>query len=456
MASRNLLLPNILFILSDDQGCWAMHCAGNLEIKTPHLDRLAVTGMRFENFFCVSPVCSPARASILTGRIPSQHGVHDWLRAGNSSVETERGGRLTQYLKDQPAYSDYLAQAGYVCGISGKWHLGDSHHPQKNFSFWEVHATGGGPYYNAQVIHDGQVRQEPAYITQYITDHAMRFLEQQKDHDRPFYLGVHYTAPHSPWDRDNHPHDLYDDYFQNCPFDSIPLEPMHPWQIDSAPHGYSEESRRPILSGYFSAVTAMDLNIGRILDWLEQHGLRENTLVIFTGDNGMNMGHHGIFGKGNGTFPMNMYDTSVKVPLLISRPGSVPQGVVNHDLLSHYDLFPTLLDTLDLDNPQADHLPGRSFAPLLRGGSLDARQHVVVFDEYGPVRMIRSRQWKYIHRYPYGPHELYDLEGDPGERTSRIDDPLCQEQVRSQPVVHPMLGGDAPGQDGSACRRTHR
>lgn len=419
MASRNSDQPNILFILTDDQGAWAMGCAGNREIRTPNLDRLAATGIRFESFFCVSPVCSPARASILTGRIPSQHGIHDWLRGGNTTSE----GALIEYLAGQPGYTDTLAQAGYTCGFSGKWHMGDSHHPQKGFTYWETHATGGGPYYGAPMVHAGESYQEPAYVTDKITDNALVFLEQQVGADAPFYLGVHYTAPHSPWDRDNHPKDLYDDYFENCPFDSTPRLPMHPWQITSAPYGRDEATRRAILSGYFTAVTAMDANVGRLIDWLEAHGLRENTLIVFTGDNGMNMGHHGIYGKGNGTFPLNMFDTSVKVPVLMSRPAALPEGVVNGDLLSHYDILPTLLDYVGLPNPQAQTLPGLSFAPLLRGESLADREHVVVFDEYGPVRMIRNREWKYVHRHPYGPHEFYDLVNDPDEAHNLIDSP---------------------------------
>ena len=117
--------PNVIVILTDDQGYWALGCAGNEEIRTPNLDRLAASGTRFENFFCVSPVCSPARASLLTGRIPSHHGVHDWLRGGNAKVDHENHG-LIEYLKDQPGYTDFLSQQGYVCGLSGKWHLGDT------------------------------------------------------------------------------------------------------------------------------------------------------------------------------------------------------------------------------------------------------------------------------------------------------------------------------------------
>jgi arylsulfatase A-like enzyme len=429
MASRAQGRPNVLFVLTDDQGYWAMGCAGNSEMRTPNLNRLARTGIRFDNFFCASPVCSPARASLLTGRIPSQHGVHDWIRAGNSTVERERDGQLVEYLKGLTGYSDVLAAHGYRCGMSGKWHLGDSHHPQKGFSFWEVHAKGGGPYYDAPMIHEGQVYSPPGYVTDVITDNALRFLNGQADQDTPFYLSVHYTAPHSPWDRHNHPNALYDDYYANCPFKSTPQEPMHAWQINSAPYGMDDTSRRAILSGYFAAVTAMDANLGRLIDWLEDQGLRENTLVFFTSDNGMNMGHHGIYGKGNGTFPQNMYDTSVKVPALFSRPGHLPEDVVEEGLYSHYDFLPTLLDYLGFECPQADSLPGTSFAGLLCGEACEGREEVVVYDEYGPVRMIRSRTHKYVHRYPYGPHEFYDLVGDPEERVNLIDSAGHQTQI---------------------------
>lgn len=433
MSSRESNRPNILFVLTDDQGYWAMGNAGNPEIRTPNLDQLAQTGIRFDSFFCVSPVCSPARASLLTGRIPSQHGVHDWIRAGNARTDTHRGGRLIEYLKGLTGYTDVLAANGYRCAMSGKWHMGDSHHAQKGFGYWKVHATGGGPYYGAPMIEgqDEDVVHQKGYVTDVITDQALHFLDAQASDDAPFYLSVHYTAPHSPWDRDNHPDDLYDEYRAQCVFDSLPREPMHPWQINSAPYGRDEETRRDILSGYFAAVTAMDANLGRLLDWLEAQGLRENTLIFFTSDNGMNMGHHGIYGKGNGTFPQNMYDTSVKVPALFSRPGYLPQGEVESGLYSHYDFMPTLLDYLDLDCPDPEHLPGQSFAPLLQGEACPERDSVVVYDEYGPVRMIRTSELKYVHRYPYGPHEFYDLMTDPDEQRNLIDDPARQGQIQA-------------------------
>jgi len=429
MASNDPSRPNVLVVLTDDQGHWALGCAGNDEIRTPNLDRLAETGTRFTNFFCASPVCSPARASLLTGRIPSQHGVHDWLRAGNSTVERDRDGRLVEYLKGVRCYTDILADNGYACALSGKWHLGDSHHAQKGLRFLDVHAKGGGPYYNAPMVRDGVVRSEPRYVTDAITDTALDFLNGQAGRDEPFYLSVHYTAPHSPWGREHHPKDIYDDYHDNCPFRSTPVEPMHPCQIKTS-YGRDEAERRAILSGYFAAVTAMDGNVGRIVAWLEEKGLRENTLIFFTSDNGMNMGHHGVYGKGNGTFPQNMYDTSVKVPAILSRPGRAPEGKVEEALLSHLDFMPTLLDYLGMENPEAGDLPGRSFAPLLRGDTIAGREAVVIHDEYGPVRMARTREWKYVHRYPYGPHELYDLANDPDERNNLFGDEQHRRRAR--------------------------
>jgi choline-sulfatase len=425
LGSRDAARPNILFILSDDQGCWAMGCAGNREVGTPNLDRLAASGVRFDSFFCASPVCSPARASILTGRIPSRHGVHDWIRAGNTTAqhEPERGGQLIEYLEGQPGYTDYLAAAGYVCGISGKWHLGDSHHAQKSLSFWEVHAKGGGPYYNAPMIRDGEVYEEPRYVTDVITDNALRFLEERKQSASPFYLSVHYTAPHSPWERQHHPAELFDGYYDGCPFDSVPdgLTPPEWAQRLTIPVD-DAETRRVYLSGYFAAITAMDSNTGRLLDWLEANDLRTDTLVCFMSDNGMNMGHHGVYGKGNATLPLNMFEESVKVPFLVSRPGRVRAAAVVSGLLSQYDVMPTLLDYVGVENPDAGDLPGRSFARTLRGEDETGQECVFVFDEYGPVRMVRTREWKYVHRYPDGPHELYHLSDDPGERTNLIGD----------------------------------
>jgi arylsulfatase A-like enzyme len=179
---------------------------------------------------------------------------------------------------------------------------------------------------------------------------------------------------------------------------------------------------RESLKGYFAAITALDLNVGRILEKLEQLGLRENTLVVFSSDNGYSCGHHGFWHKGNGTFPLNMYENSVKVPFIMSQPGRIPQGQNAGAMVSQYDFMPTLLDYLGMEVPDDSMSPGRTFVPALLGETNDAQDEVVIFDEYGPVRMIRTQEWKYVHRYPYGPHELYDLVNDPGERKNLVDD----------------------------------
>ena len=431
--------PNVVFILTDDQGAWAMGCAGNSDVQTPNLDRIAATGTRFENFFCVSPVCSPARASLLTGRLPSQHGVHDWIRSGN--IDADRLNTDIQnhpqfrdelkpvdYLAGHTAYTDILAANDYRLGLSGKWHLGDNARARRGFSHWFTIAQGGCHYDNPPVVRNGEIGFEGRYVTDLITEEALTFLDAQERGEQPFYLSVHYTAPHTPWGREEHPAEVWDLY-GDCAFDATPDKPLHPWQIRSCEHGTGER-RKELLRGYYTAITAMDRGVGRLLDKLEVMGLREDTFVFFTSDNGMNAGHHGIWGKGNGTFPLNMFDTSVKVPGLASMPGRIPAGRVCADLLSHYDFAPSLLEFLGIDDKLPGDLPGHSFAPLLDGTEGGPERPVVVFDEYGPVRMIRTREWKYVHRYPYGPHELYDLGTDPGEEVNLFSDKGHEERIQ--------------------------
>ena len=430
-------MTNVLFILTDDQGPWAMGCAGNDEIRTPHLDRLAASGARFSHFFCSSPVCSPSRASFLTGRIPSQHGVHDWIREGNVGDDT------AAYLEGEIAYTDVLAGRGWDCALSGKWHLGHSQLVQHGFSHWYTHQRGGGDYNLPEMIRDGELLTEQGYVTHLITDDALVYLDRRADAidsapagdpPPPFYLSVHYTAPHSPWT--GHPQDIVDSY-EGCSFDSCPQEPIHPWAIG---HGLTEGSlgNREHLKGYFAAVTAMDADVGRLLDKLEKRNLRDDTLVVFVSDNGFSCGHHGFWGKGNGTFPLNMYENSVTVPFLISQPGRIEAGTVVDDLHNAYDVFPTLLDYLHVDMPDDGmDRPGRSFVSTLDGSgratttASQGHDAIVVdggepgrpeYAEYGASRMVRTRRWKYVDRGAELPAELYDLTEDPDERTNLAED----------------------------------
>ena len=399
---------NILFILSDDQGPWAAGCYGNREIRTPNIDRIADTGIRFDRFFCASPVCSPSRASFLTGQMPSHHGIHDWIREGN------HGDQAATYLEGQTAYTDLLSRNGWTCGISGKWHLGKSDLPQHGFSHWFVHEKGGGPYNNAPMIRNGELFEAPGYVTNVITDDGLEFIDAHAGDPNPFYLSVHYTAPHSPWT--GHPQDIVDSY-DDCLFESCPQEEKHPWA-----GGLSNcLGDREMLKGYFAAVTAMDIDVGLLLDRLESHGIRDDTLVVFTSDNGFSCGQQGFWGKGNGTYPLNMYENSIRIPFVASHPNRIEAGRTTEAMVSSIDFMPTLLEYAGLTVP--GNLPGQSFAKLLDGRADRARESVVIYDEYGSTRMARTEDWKYVHRYPDGPHELYDLRYDPGELANRVEDP---------------------------------
>ena len=402
--------PNIVFILSDDQGWWSLGCTGNKEIITPNIDKLAQEGMRFDNFFCASPVCSPARASLLTGCIPSQHGIHDYLRHN-----TEEQSSI-EYLSGQYSYSQALADAGYDCALTGKWHMGASAIPQQGFTHWFCHRSGGGPYYGAPIYKNGVLYHEKEYVTDAITDDALEYLDSRQGKEQPFLLYIGYTAPHSPW-LNNHPKE-YTDLYKDCPFDSVPHLPKPEYRHPDSIYLTEEvaKNERENLIGYYASITAMDANIGRVLNRLDMLGMSENTLVVFTSDNGFSCGHHGFWGKGNATFPINMYEESVKVPFIARHPNRIPAGIVCDALISAYDFMPTLLEYVGI--PCTDHTPrpGVSFANALEGKPFMQHEEVVVMDEYGPNRMIRGKRFKYVTRYPYGPDELYDLQQDPDEK----------------------------------------
>lgn len=422
---------NIVFILSDDQGIWAAGCYGNTEIRTPNIDRIASTGVRFENFFTTIPVCSASRASFLTGRIPSQHGVHDFLTG-----KADMGPDAKSFLDDEICYTDILSENDWTCGLSGKWHLGNSALSQHGFSHWFAHPHGAGKYVDQKMVRNGELDVAPGYVTHAITDDALAFIEDHAGDVNPFYLSVHYTAPHSPWT--GHPQDIVDTY-SDCPFESCPQEDPHRWaiipseldpnQADPTTLGLSNNlGNRESLKGYFAAVTAMDLDVGRILDKLEEKGLRERTLVVFVSDNGYSCGHHGFWGKGNGTNPINMYENSIKVPFVASHPGTIRPGIVQSAMVASHDFMPTLLEYVDLPMPDTN-LPGRSFLSALKGEQDAGRDEVVIYDEYGYCRMIRTEDRKYVHRYPDGPNELYDLVSDPDERENLVDDPAQSVRV---------------------------
>lgn len=457
--------PNIIMVLTDDQGYWSLGSYGNKEVISPNLDRLAKEGLKFEHCYCTSPVCSPARASIMTGKMPSQHGVLDWLGGGaidkseckdikinhkqswiyladqsgnrdeipeNEEITFEKTATYQRYmnfergdidfLEGQETFAEILNKRGYHCGLSGKWHLGTARNPHKGFEFWEPIIKGGTNYMQGTFFKDGKPVVKEGYVTDLITDEAIRFISRAEK-EEPFFLSVNYNAPHDPWMREDQPKDLMDLY-ETCSFDSYPDEPMHENQVAKRTRPKTEEERREFQQVYYACITGMDRGVGKILKCLEEQGKLDDTIIIFTADNGMNMGHHGIWGKGNGTFPINMYETSVKVPCIIYGKKFIHSPGEVKTLISHYDLFPTILELAGLAQDEIAELtkalPGTSILPIMNGSKDKIREDVVIYDEYGPSRMVRTEDYKLIYRTPFGPHELYDLRKDPDERENLI------------------------------------
>lgn len=417
--------PNILFILADDMGQWAAGTYGNPEIFTPNIDRLAEEGVKFTNAFCNTPVCSASRTSYFTGRLPSQHGVHDWINGGNGCGDTG-----IDYTYHELAYTDILAKESYTCGISGKYHLGDQQKPQHSFQHWFVHQRGGGSYIEPAMVHDLQCVVYKDYITDLITDNAIEFLHNHTKDPQPFYLSVHYTSPHSPYVGEDglaenmHPKEIVALY-DNASFVSCPQEPRSPYAL-SWNSGLTDEclGNRECLKGYYAAVTAMDLNIGRMLNTLKMLGLDENTLVVFSSDHGFNAGHHGLWGKGNAAYPINMFDTSLRIPMIWRHTGVIKPGIED-SIVQVIDVAPTILDYAGNSSfPSLANVPGESFADLLLDPSKrNSRTDRTIYGEYGQTRYARlNGTKKYITRLT-GHIELYDLDKD-AEETNNLLGPF--------------------------------
>lgn len=412
---------NVLLMQTDDHAQWALHCYGTKELRTPSLDHLAATGVRMRNAFTPSPMCSPARASLWTGRIPSQHGLHNALEEHFPEV------RSVPWLAGERTLAHYFRDAGYATGLSGKWHLGrGDYQSHQGFDYWFSQSL---PLFRADDFRSpwpAPAADRTSLTRQNhhaIVDHAIDFL-RQRDQGRPFFLYVGFFATHSPWR--GHAERLVEQY-RDATFSDIPDDATYPFGMMSGESLLSSRSDpRETRAQYYASVSEIDEQVGRIMDELESQGLADDTLVVYTSDHGLNQGHHGVWGKGMGTMPYNMLEESIRIPMILSHPGILMRDIARDEMVTHLDLFQTILDhagiAIDDDERAKRRYPGRSFRPLLRG---DARVQWPdrVFAELGLVRMVRTRDHKLVRRYPDGPHELFDLARDPRETRSFFDDP---------------------------------
>ena len=417
--------PNILVFLSDDHAQWMQQSYGNSEAHTPNMARIAGNGVRMTNAFTTCPVCSPARASFFTGRVPSQHGIHDWI-----NEPTDASPYAT--LKNQVLISELMKKAGYHTGLVGKWHCGDDKIPHPGFDYWFSFWKGQYPHVGEQTLSDNGKQITPTgFQSTLFTDRALGFLrDHYKDSrvkEQPFFLYVSYTDTHSP--HTGMPDDLVAQY-KDATFRDIPKEQF------LKVHGTAERPLEAPLKDnekrrqYYAAASAIDREVGRILDELQSMGVLDDTLVVYTADHGLNCGQHGIWEKGNATVPQNFFEESIRIPCALSwTHGGIQRNLESNLAVNHCDLFQTLLEVADAapdsQTRQTINSPGRSYLSQLRGEA-EVSWGDSVFCEYGNARMLRKNGYKLILRYAYQgisfPHELYDLKADPRETTNLYAD----------------------------------
>ena len=461
--------PNIIFIMSDDHDARAISCYGQGVNKTPNIDRIAREGMKFSNCFVTNSICGPSRAVILTGKY--------------SHVNGFMVNEYTKFDPDQQTVAKLLQQSGYQTAVVGKWHLGSA--PQ-GFDYWKI-LPGQGDYYNPDFIEMGEQKHEEGYVTDLITDSALQWL-QQRDPDKPFFLMYQHKAPHRNWmppikylnKYDDvtipEPETFWDDYrtrsraaheqkmtiakhltefdlklvdidairqkkkeeltYDEEKYVRLTGEQQAAW--DAAYKPKNEAFRKANLQGkdlvrwkyqryikdYLRCVDSVDENVGRVLDYLDENGLADNTIVVYTSDQGFYLGEHGWFDK------RFIYETSLHMPFIIRYPREIKAGATSDALVSNLDFAETFLDFAGLPIP--GDMQGRSFRPILQGRTpSDWRRsfyyHYYEYPGWHYVKQhygVRTHRFKLIHfYYDIDAWEMYDLKKDPNELNNIYGDP---------------------------------
>ena len=444
---RSTARPNLLFIMTDDHAAHAISAYGSRVNQTPNLDRIADNGVRMDAAFCTNAICTPSRASILTGTYNHVNHV--------TTLDTPLDNSLW-------TFPQALQDAGYATGLIGKWHLGHGpDHDPVGFDFWRV-LPGQGHYHNPVMIEqDGGILERGGYVTDLITDDSIEFIDEHAD--QPFALFCHHKAPHRTWEPAARHFTMYDDVDIPEPHtfrDDLEGRPevikamrMHMMDLDPVtdlnavvPDGLSEDEEiawryQRYMRRYLGVIAAVDESIGRLLDHLEERGILDNTIVVYTSDQGFFLGDHGWFDK------RLMYEESLRMPLLIQYPNRIRPGSTSDDIVVNVDFGPTLLDLMGVEIP--DNVQGRSFAPILDGDTPDDWPESMYYRywmhrdaahncpaHYG----VRTKTHKLICYYndplgqlgAHGPTdpiewELYDLVADPYEVDNVIDDPAYRE-----------------------------
>jgi len=406
--------PNIVFVLMDDLRWDALGIAGHPFVKTPNIDRIGREGVQFLNNFTTTPLCSPSRASFLTGQFVHTHGVLDNTNHNELSHKLVTSGV-------------HLQKAGYDTGYMGKWHMGMDSSPRPGWNRW-ISFRGQGRYDDPILNIDGKEETVPGYVTDIFTRNAVDFIRAQRS--KPFLLYVAHKAVHGPFTPAARHKDLFANENIRRPAsaqDTLEGKPMLQRKVgDLPPLKPGMGSPDDLIRNQMRCLTAVDEGVGQMYKALEETKQLDNTVFIFASDNGYIWGEHCLGDK------RPAYEESIRIPMLARYPSMIKAGAKISALTLNIDMAPTFLDLAGLAAPK--EMQGRTLVPLLQGKSPKWRDSFFCeyFEEVGNPRIatwqaVRTEHWKYIH-YPYlpGMDELYDVKEDKLEMKNRVNDPSAQ------------------------------
>lgn len=415
---------NIIFIIADDHRYDAMGFMNKIPwLETPNLDRMAAEGMHIKNAFVTTALCSPSRASVLTGMYAHSHTVVD-----NVAPEPE----------DVTYFPQLLQKAGYQTAFFGKWHMGSQgDQPRKGFHHWEG-LRGQGEYYNPSLNINGKRTKfsDSTYIADLLTEHTVNWMDH-RDKKKPFFVYLSHKGVHAMFEPAKRHRGKYKDkpvplppsYYLTAPDQykegNIPewvKEQRHSWHgVDYMYHGQIDFET--FYRRYLETLLSVDESVGKVMDYLKEHNLDKNTLVIYMGDNGFSFGEHGLIDK------RHAYEESMRVPMLAKCPSLIKAGSVTEALVQNIDIAPTLLEYAGVSTPPS--MQGKSFLNVL-SGKAQAHRDKIFYEYYWEYHFpqtptmfaVRTDRYKYIHYYGlWTQNELYDLENDPYEMKNLIADP---------------------------------
>jgi N-acetylglucosamine-6-sulfatase len=427
---------NIVLILSDDHRYDFMGFMedGPSFLETPNLDRMATQGAHFKNAFVTTSLCSPSRATILTGQYMHHHRVVDNQRP------VAEGTRF---------FPEYLQESGYTTGFVGKWHMGhDNDEPRKGFNHW-VSFKGQGTYFDPELNINGSRKSFKGYTTDILADQALEWLKTRTDED-PFLLYLSFKAVHYPFQPAPRHHGRYEDKAIDYPMTMANTESNYQTQsnwirerrygihgIDHMETGPLDKDPVPsfddLYHRYCETVHGLDENIGRVLNYLDSSKLMENTLVVYLGDNGFALGEHGFYDK------RDAFEESIRIPMLAMAPGLIKPSSTIDEMMLNMDLAPTLLEAANIKVQPSMKFDGQSALPLLKGQSIPWRDHILYeyhwewnFPATPTTLAIRGDRFKYVYYHGvWDRNGFYDLQTDPDERVNLINIPSYKERILS-------------------------